>query len=224
MGGTIERRVADGRAPRARLRFVLPLAALLMGAAVLPASAQGIIDQWGQVQRPPAPKLVQVQLEPATTALLVLDLAEQTCNQASRPRCVAMLPRVAKLLAMARAKKWTVIYTVGAASKPKDILPPIAPLGGEPVVTGSPDKYIGTDLEQLLKGKGIKTVVAVGAAAEGAVLQTAATSAFRGIDVVVPVDGMASGSLYAEQYVAWDLVNAPRLADRVKLSAVDMIE
>lgn len=97
-------------------------------------------------------------------------------------------------------------------------------LGFEPVVNGPPDKFIGTNLVALLKEHGIKTVVATGAASEGAVLHTAATAAFRGFDVVVPVDGMASGSLYAEQYTAWHLVNAPRLPERVKLSAIGMID
>ena len=191
--------------------------------AAPPAFAQGVIGEWDSVRPPPPPPLSKVTLDPATTALLVLDLARQTCAQ-TRPRCLAMLPTVAGLIEHARTKHWTVIYTLGAASLPKDILPQVAMLGEEPVMTGPPDKYIGTDLRRTLKEKGIKTVVIVGAAAEGAVLHTAATSAFRGFDVVVPVDGMASGSLYAEQYVAWDLLNAPRLGDRVKLSAVALID
>lgn len=222
------REIAD--APMLRsAQGVTIIRTILMAAAIAcllagPVSAQGIIDEWAQVKPPAPPPLAKVTLEPSTTALLVLDLAAQTCNTATRPRCVAMLPRVAKLIAMAREKHWTVIYTLGAASKPADILAPVAMLGSEPVVTGPPDKYVNTDLEALLKQKGIRTVVTVGAASEGAVLHTAATSAFRGFDVVVPVDAMASGSLYAEQYVAWDLVNAPRLGDRVKLSAIDLIE
>lgn len=71
---------------------------------------------------------------------------------------------------------------------------------------------------------GIKTAVMIGAASEGAVLHTAVSAAFRGYDVVVPVDGMASANTYAEQYTAWDLANAPRLPEHVKLSAVGMIE
>jgi nicotinamidase-related amidase len=199
------------------------LAALLLTASH--ASAQGIVSEWNAVTPPPPPGLSTVTLDPATTALLVLDIAQQTCNAETRPRCLAMLPTVAKLLDHARARKWTVIYTLGAASKPADILPQVAMLGSEPIVIAPPDKFIGTNLEALLKERGIKTVVTVGAAAEGAILHTAATAAFRGFDVVVPVDGMASGSLYAEQYVAWDLRNAPRLGgDRVKLSDVAMIE
>ncbi len=198
------------------------LALLLLVAS--PAAAQGIIGEWDHVIAPPPPALANAVLDPATTALLVLDLAQQTCNAQTRPRCLAMLPTVAKLIAHARAKNWTVIYTLGAASMPKDILPEVAMQGEEPIMIGPPDKFIGTDMRRTLKGKGIKTVVIVGAAAEGAVLHTAATAAFRGFDVVVPIDGMASASLYAEQYVAWDLRNAPRVADHVKLSAVAMIE
>jgi nicotinamidase-related amidase len=189
-----------------------------------PASAQGIIDEWTQVQVPPPPPLVKVTLDAKTTALLVLDLATQTCNAAQRPRCIAMMPRAKALLAHARAKGMLVVYTLGAASTTADILPEVAMLGGEPVVKSGPDKFVATDLDAILKAKGIKTVIAIGAAAHGAVLHTATGSAFRGYDVVVPVDGMAAESLYAEQFTTWDLANAPRLADRVKLTRIDWID
>jgi hypothetical protein len=55
------------------------------------------------------------------------------------------------------------------------------------------------------------------------VLFTAAGSAFRGFNVIVPVDGMAGDNLYAEQLTAWELVNGPRLADKVKLTTFDRI-
>ena len=55
-------------------------------------------------------------------------------------------------------------------------------------------------------------------------LHTAAGSAFRGLGVIVPFDGMAAETLYAEQYTAWDLVNAPRLPDKVKLTKIDTID
>ena len=206
------------------VRAARATSAVLALLAAAPASAQGILDAWKSVAPPPPPTLSRVALDPKTTALLVLDLAEQTCNKARRARCIAMLPRVTSLIAAARAKHWTVIYTLGAASKPADILPAVARRESEPVVTGSPDKFIHTELEAMLKQRGVKTVVAVGSAAEGAVLETAASAAFRGFEVVVPVDGMASATLYGEQSVVWDLANAPRLGERVKLSAIAMIE
>jgi nicotinamidase-related amidase len=201
----------------------LILAMTAFGAAA-PAAAQDIIDEWTKVQAPPAPKLTAVTLDPKTSALLVLDITKQGCSAERRPRCVASLPAIHKLLAMARGKGLLVVYSLGGGATPADILQQVAPQGGEPSVTASPDKFIGTDLDKILHDKGIKTVVVVGTAAQGAVLHTAASAAFRGFEVVVPVDGMSAETLYAEQYVAWDLVNAPRLADRVKLTRVNMIQ
>ena len=64
-----------------RVRPLLPLAAL--GAVLVcaaPAPAQTIIDEWSSVKAPPAPALKPVTVDPKTTALLVMDLVKQTCN------------------------------------------------------------------------------------------------------------------------------------------------
>ncbi len=193
--------------------------------ALTPALAQGVLDQWATITAPTdKPMATRVSLDPATTALLVLDLASQTCDPQQRPRCPAMAQHVQPLIAHAREKTWTVIYTLGAASKTADILPAVAKLDAEPEVTGPPDKFVGTGLDGLLRDRGIKTVVTIGAAAEGAVMETAASAVFRGFDVVVPVDGMVSSTLYNEQYVVWNLTHAPRLPEHLKLSAVGLID
>ncbi|EJN09854.1 cysteine hydrolase family protein [Herbaspirillum sp. YR522] len=205
-----------------RLSRCFLAAALVLASAG--ACAQGVYHDWNQVQPPAPPALVKASVDPATTAVLVLDIAKQTCNAESRPRCVAMLPGVAKLLAFARGKGVPVIYTLGAASKPADIWPEAAMQPGEPLVTAGPDKFVNTNLEQQLRDKGIKTVIAIGAAAHGAVLHTAASAAFRGFNVLVPVDLIASETPYAEQYTVWHLVNAPRLGERIKLSRSDWLD
>ena len=64
--------------------------------------------------------------------------------------------------------------------------------GDEPHVLSGPDKFRNTDLEKILKDKGITTVIVVGTAANGAVLFTASGAAFRGMNVIVPVDGMSA--------------------------------
>ncbi|TBW37602.1 isochorismatase family protein [Siculibacillus lacustris] len=189
-----------------------------------PLSAETIVDDWAKIAVPPAPVLSRVTLDPATTALLVLDISKQTCNAQQRPRCIAMLPGVASLLKLARAKGVFVVYTLAGTAKPADILPEAAMLGDEPLFVSGPDKYVDTTLEKTLKDKGIKTVVTIGAAAHGAVLHTAAGSVFRGFDVVVPVDAMASETPYPEQYTAWHLTNAPRMAGKVKLTSVGQID
>jgi nicotinamidase-related amidase len=195
-------------------------------ALVIPAvHADSVIDEWATVKAPPPPELKPVSIDAASTALIVMDISTQSCTVEKRPRCVATLPKVQKLIGEARAKGILVLYTLAGTSKRTDIVKEVAPLEAEQALSGAgPDKFVGIDLDAMLKGKNIKTLIAVGTAAEGAVLHTAAGAAFRGYEAVVPVDGMSSTNLYAEQYTAWHLVNAPRLADHVKLTKVDMIK
>jgi nicotinamidase-related amidase len=189
-----------------------------------PASAQNIIDEWNTVKTPPAPELKSVTVDPKVTALLLLDFNKQSCNADKRPRCIASIPKVQKLLTAARAKGVYMVYSLSAGAIVADIAKELTPLGKEPVVTSGPDKFLGTDLEKILKEKGIKTVIVTGTAAHGAVLYTASAAAFRGMQVIVPVDGMSAESTYAEQYVAWNMVNAPRVSNQSVLTKIDMIK
>ena len=208
-----------------RLKSVAGVLAAVTGLIIPAAQADSVIDEWATVKAPPPPELKAVSIDPATTALIVMDISTQSCTVEKRPRCVATLPKVQKLISEARAKGVFVLYTLAGTSKRTDLVKDIAPLDAEQSLSGAgPDKFVGIDLDMILKGKNIKTLIAVGTAAEGAVLHTAAGAAFRGYDVVVPVDGMSSTNLYAEQYTAWHLTNAPRLPDHVKLTKVDMIK
>jgi Isochorismatase family len=158
-----------------KIGHLLPLAAVaaVLGYAV-PSSAETIIDEWAMVKAPPPPELRSVTLDPKTTAILVIDLIKQTCNEQRRPRCVASIPKVEKLLAAARASGATVIYSLFPSPNPAtfpnpvigDYLPAVAPKGDEPVVTSFVDKFaIGdkdTGLQKILKDKGITTIIPVG--------------------------------------------------------------
>jgi nicotinamidase-related amidase len=186
--------------------------------------AQTVIEEWNNVKIPPAPELKRVTVEANSTALLMLDFSKQNCNAERRPRCVASIPKVHKLLIEARAKGAFVVYSLAPGGTPADIAKELAPQGGEPIVTSGPDKFFGTDLEKILKEKNIKTVIITGTAAHGAVLYTASGAALRGMHVIVPVDGMSAESLYPEQYTAWNLANAPRVSTQVTLSRTDMIQ
>ena len=46
----------------------------------------------------------------------------------------------------------------------------------------------------------------------------------RGLNVVVPVDGMASVEAFAEQYVAWHMTHAPIISPKVTLTRTGMIK
>jgi len=66
-------------------------------------------------------------------------------------------------------------------------------------------------------------VIIAGTTAEGAVLHTATAAALRGFTVVVPVDGMSASALYAEQYTAWHMLNAPGTKGKTRLTTFSMI-
>lgn len=202
------------------MRRYIAGAALALSATASPASAQTIVDEWSTVKPPSAPELKSVKLDPKDTALLMLDFMRQTCP--TRPRCLASLPKVQKLLAEARAKGVHVIYSM--VNQPiTDVLPEVAARPGEPSVSSGPDKFLNTELDKMLKEKDIKTVIVVGTAAEGAVLHTGSSAALRGYKVVAPVDGASSSTAYAEQYTAWHLGNAPRVGTQVTLTRLDLV-
>jgi nicotinamidase-related amidase len=205
---------------------VLTLASVLvfLTSGISLAQTKTIIDEWATVQAPKPPELKPVTLDPKTTALLVLDFVKQTCNTERRPRCLDSVPKVQALLKQARAKGVTVIHSITTAATPADIAKELTPLEGEPIVKASADKFFKTELEKILSEKGIKTVVVVGTAAQGAVLNTASQAAFRGLQVIVPVDGMSAENTYFEQYSIYHLANAPGVGQQVTLTKIDMIK
>jgi nicotinamidase-related amidase len=167
--------------------------------------------------------LKPVTVDPKTTVLLVMDFVKQSCNETARPRCVASIPKVKALIAAAKAKGVTVMWTLPPGPKPEDFLPDVAPPAGTSFTVAAVDKFHGTDLEKTLKDKGIDTIIAVGTAAHGAGLYTSSEAALRGFNVIVPLDGLSSQNLYAEQATAWILANAPTVAQKVTLTRTDMI-
>ncbi|HEX5640119.1 MAG TPA: cysteine hydrolase [Burkholderiaceae bacterium] len=195
--------------------------ALLVVAPVV-VSAQTIVDEWSSVKAPPAPVLKDVTVDPKTTALLMLDFVPPTCG--TRPRCLASLPALKKLLEDARSKGMLVVHSVTATTKAEDILKDVAPRAGEPIVASSIDKFRNTELEKILKDRGIQTVIVTGTAAHGAVLNTIAGAVQRGFKVVLPVDGMSASDTYTEQYVAWHMTNAPAVAPNTTLTKISLLK
>jgi nicotinamidase-related amidase len=188
----------------------------------IPARAQTIVDKWAAVPLPPPPTLKAVTADPKTTALLMLDFMSQNCGK--RPTCVASLPTMKKLLADARAAKAPVVYSIIANSTTADVMPDVAPLPDEPWVQAGPDKFLNTDLAKILKDKGIQTVIVTGTASNGAVLFTAAGAAFRGMNVIVPVDGMSASDPFADLSTAYTFLNGPSVSAKTTLTKADMIK
>lgn len=210
-----------------RLNVINTAAAVFFGlvasAPMGPAVAAPIIEEWNAVKAPPPPELKEVVVDPKTTALLLLDFGKRNCG--ARQRCLASIPVIEKLAGAARAKGAPVVHTMFGQATPADIIETVAPKDGEPFVVSGANKFLRTDLEKILRDKGITTVIATGTAAHGAVLNTAAAAALLGFKVIVPVDGVSAETAYPEQYTAWHLANAPGgIAPQVTITKADMIK
>jgi len=204
----------------ARRACVALTAGLAFAIVGTPVSAQ---------QLPPAPSPVHVTLDPGSTALLVLDVTTQTCSpQAS---CLEMLPRLAALLAKARAAGAYVVYSTPATVPP--ILPDVAPVEGDPSVAGlAQDRFFDTPLDEMLRARGISTIILVGWRADGSVLYTAVGGTIRTYTVVVPMDGTSAAQKY-DLAVGWyqmltqlnaNATNEPLRKAAVTLTRTDLID
>lgn len=182
---------------------------------------QTIIDLWNTVSPPPAPELKSIAIDPKTSALLVLDMETTICKN---PRCIASIDNIYNLLTRSRKNDMLVVYSLTHTGNPQDIAKQLAPLPGDPIVKSNVDKFYKTNLDKILRKKGIKTVVVTGYAANGAVLHTATSAAFHGYNVIIPVDCMSTANiLYAEQYTVWHMLNSPGTRNRAVLTKSNLI-
>ncbi|HEY6960202.1 MAG TPA: isochorismatase family protein [Candidatus Limnocylindria bacterium] len=152
---------------------------------------------------PDLPNAAAVALDPATTAVLVLDLSDVSTGQV--PAAKESVPAIRKLLDRAREHGARVIFSLGRA--PQEVVPELGRRENESIVKSSADKFFQTDLDQQLQG--ITHAVIVGTAANGAVLYTAFGACSRGIAVVVPEDGMSSRQPIATWVAKYQLLNQP---------------
>lgn len=187
----------------------------------MPDNSKDILEIWHDVDIPGPPPAQDVEVDSVTTALLILDVQQQNC--AKRPRCLAALPRVKALLERARASGVAVVYTLTKKATREDVLEEVAPRDEEPSVASGVDKFFNTELESILAGKNIQTVILAGTAAHGAVLHTGTGASIRGMKIVVPVDCMTSLETYTEQYSAWHLANAPGSKAQATITRSTMI-
>jgi nicotinamidase-related amidase len=181
---------------------------------------QTIIDEWETIPTPPAPKLKSVAIDPETSALLILDMETTICKN---PRCLASISKINKLLTKARREGMLVVYSLTHTGNPVDIVRQIAPTPDDPIVRSNVDKFYKTKLEKILQEHGVTTVLVTGYAANGAVLHTATSAAFRDYHVIIPVDCMSARNPYAEQYTAWHMLNSPGTRNRATLTKVSLV-
>jgi nicotinamidase-related amidase len=182
------------------------------------------------LQMPALPDPVRVTLNPATTALLVLDFVEPICN--SQPKCKGqMLPAMTPF--MARARKAGVVVAYGTRDQNMSKwLPEVAPAPGDiKIVNTAQDRFYSTDLDKALKAKGITTIIMVGWKVSGSVAYTSVGATVRDYTVVIPVDTTTAPTDYETDIGFYqilnqgngNLTNEPLKPKAPTLSRTDMI-
>ena len=155
-----------------------------------------------------------IAIEPTRTAVLVMDYQSEVVTMLGAPAAAA-LERAGGLIVAARARGLSVIYVVVgfrpgypelnprnasfaavaqsgrfvAATPGADIAPAVGPAAGEVVVVKHRvSAFAGTDLEMILRAKGIDTLVLLGFATSGVVLSTVRHAADADYRLVVVED------------------------------------
>jgi nicotinamidase-related amidase len=166
-----------------------------------------------QVTVPDIPVHDEVVLDPATTALIVVDMQNDFVSEGGSlvvPDAAATIPAIAQLLERARAAALPVVFSqdthgdgdpefaIWPAHARKgtwgwEIVEALAPRREETVLRKPRyDAFYGTPLDHLLRLWGVRTVVVCGTVANICVHYTAASAALRWYDVVIPRDAVSA--------------------------------
>ncbi len=183
-----------------------------------------IIENGGPNRPEPKP----VSLDRETTTVVVLDLSKR-CHDQTVPSS-QLIPTVGGFLERVRTFGILIIYTISLTSKG-------TPLGEvasllkrretEPVIyPNSFDKFMGGELQNLLKQRNTKNLIAVGAATNVAVLYTATTAArVYHYNVILPLDGVIARTKYEQEYALHQLSVLPvRSSIPIQFTSLSMIQ
>jgi nicotinamidase-related amidase len=203
--------------------------ALSCGAAQAQPVAQGGKPMM-TLQMPATPDPARVTLDPKTTALMVLDFVEDICN--AQPSCKGqMLPAMIPFLERVRKAGLVVAYGTREQNMTK-WLKEVAPASGDiKIINTAQDRFYNTDLDKLLKAKGIKTLIMVGWKVSGSVTYTSVGAMARDYTVVIPMDTTSAASGYETTIGFYNVLNSgnanlanePLKPRAVTLSRTDMI-
>jgi nicotinamidase-related amidase len=172
------------------------------------------------VEVPPITIEPRVQVNPADTALIVVDMQ----NDFLDPRgslCVAAskatVPAIARLRAFAYAQGLLVVYTQDwhrpddpefalwgahavAGTWGAEIVPELAPRPEDLVIRKLRyDAFYGTTLDHELRQRRIASVIVTGTVSNICVLHTAGSAALRWLRIIVPVDAVSALTEFDQQ-------------------------
>ena len=205
---------------------VLSLVALLSAGGAMGAPAEpDIVREWSRVTPPPAPPaLTTARIVPERTALLLVAFDSNVCNSQVRDRCPPAVPKARRLLDAARSAHLLVLHGHNVVTTDADIVPELKPRNDEIVFRTGPDKFHGSELETILRMRGITTVILAGTAGNGAVLFTLTGGVSRGFEFIVPVDVIPADAAYHEQFAVFEMADVMFLHAHTVLTRSDLIE
>jgi len=180
--------------------------ALLCGAAHAQLAAQGSKPMI-TLQMPATPEPARVTLDPKTTAVIVLDFVEDTCNP--QPSCKGpMLAAMTPFLE--RARKAGIVAVYGTRERNMaHWLKEVAPMPGDIRIHNvAQDRFFRTDLDKLLKEKGIKTLIMTGWKISGSITYTSVAAMAHDYTVVIPMDTTSAGSAYETTIGFYNVLNS----------------
>ncbi len=182
------------------------------------------------LQMPATPDPARVTLDPKTTALIVLDYVEDIC--AAQPTCKGqMLPAMIPFLERVRKAGLVVAYGTRERNM-THWLKEVAPTAGDIKINNfAQDRFYNTDLDKILKAKGIKTLIIVGWKISGSVTYTSVGAMARDYTVVIPMDTTSAGSSYETTIGFYNVLNSgnanlanePLKPKAVTLSRTDLV-
>jgi nicotinamidase-related amidase len=162
---------------------------------------------------PDIPRTERVELDPATSALIVVDMQNDFVSEGGTllvPDAAGTVPAIGRLLTVAREGGMPVVFTQDTHREgdpewriwPEhtregtwgwEIVDALAPRPEETVLRKPRyDAFYGTPLDHLLRVWGVRTVVLCGTVANICVQFTAASAALRWYDVVLIEDAISA--------------------------------
>jgi len=173
------------------------------------------------------PQPTPVRLDPATTAIAVLDLSVR-CDDPS-DICSELMKSLGAFLERARGAGVPIIFTSGFALKgtpEAEVATALKRRPDEPLIHPDAfDKFQSGELQPFLAAHNTKNLIIAGSSTHVCVLYTATTAArVHEYNVIIPIDGVNTTNSIDHDFALHQLKSIPaRASDLISFSELDRI-
>lgn len=173
----------------------------------------------GRCSTKPAP----ITLEAKSTAIIALDLHDKACAPTHVGHAVlAVAPEFFERARSAGVRPVFVVPAWDKGSPEEHIAKPLRWRESEPIIyPHAYDKFHGGELQALLQGWGIKTLIFMGGSLNFSVLYTSSTATrVLGYRAVIPLDGVYAHSDYEMDYALFHFTVIPRVQEKYSFTTL----